>query len=245
MPKLTQIIAVEKQTKSNTAREITDAYHATQKSGPFDGISRTYRAKDEENGDKLPAENKRVQVKTEDILRKTGDLLTNLFDVTLTKDAANTIAKADIVVDGNTIAKDVPVTNLLFLEKQLIDVRTLVAKLPTLDPAETWAFDPAQDCYASEPSETHRSKKVKRTLTLAAATDKHPAQVQVFDEDVVEGNWRTIKYSSALPAKRRNEILERVDNLLKAVKFAREEANAVDVKDRKIGASVFSYLFSK
>lgn len=245
MPRLAQIIAVEKQTKNNTNREITDAYHAVQKPDPFFGISKTYRPKDEENGDKLPPENKKVQVKTEDVLQKTGEILTKLFDITATKDIANCSAKADVVVDGKVIASGLPVTYLLFLEKQLVDVRTLVAKLPTLDPAETWAYDQGQDCFASEPAESHRSKKIKRTLTLAAATDKHPAQVQVFDEDETVGFWKVIKYSGALPAKRANAILERVDTLIKAVKFAREEANGTEAKDQRVGGAIFGYLFQK
>jgi len=40
----------------------------------------------------------------------------------------------------------VPATYLLFLEKQLTDLHTLVSKLPVLDASETWVFDQAADC---------------------------------------------------------------------------------------------------
>jgi hypothetical protein len=60
---------------------------------------------------------------------------------------------------------------------------------------------------------------------------------------VVVGHWRTIKFSGALPAKRVNELLERVERLQQAVKFAREEANDIEVEDEKVGAKVFQYLF--
>ncbi len=56
----------------------------------------------------------------------------------------------------------------------------------------------------------------------AEATDKHPAQVGVYYEDVAVGFWRTVKFSGALPAKRVGELLERVEKLQQAVKFARE-----------------------
>jgi hypothetical protein len=75
-------------------------------------------------------------------------------------------------------------------------------------------------------------------------TDKRPAQVEVYYEDVVVGYWRIVKFSGALPAQRINELLARVDKLQHAVKFAREEANHIDADDQKVGEKVFSYLFS-
>ena len=51
--------------------------------------------------------------------------------VLATQDFANCQAKANVVVDGQTILKEVPVTHLLFLEKQLVDLRTFIDGLPT------------------------------------------------------------------------------------------------------------------
>ena len=39
------------------------------------------------------------------------------------------------------------------------------------------------------------------------------------------------------------ELLERVEKLQHAVKFAREEANNTEVSDQRVGAAVFDYLF--
>lgn len=75
-------------------------------------------------------------------------------------------------------------------------------------------------------------------------TDKHPAQVETFDEDVIIGEWKTIKYSGAMPQKRVTEILERIGKLQAAVKFAREEANSIAVTEQKLGSTVFSYLLA-
>ena len=38
-------------------------------------------------------------------------------------------------------------------------------------------------------------------------------------------------------------LLERVEKLQQAVKFAREEANNTEVTDQKVGAAIFGYLF--
>jgi len=239
---LNQIIALEKGVKSRAYAEFTAAHQQLQKAPLLSGLSRTYKPKDDE-GEQLPAESTRVQARTAEALRDVQTALTRLFDVTLTKDVANGVAKADIVLDGATIATDVPVTYLLFLEKQLTDLHTFVSKLPVLDPAETWVYDEATDAYATQPSQTTRSKKVPRNHVKAEATDKHPAQVEMYFEDVLVGYWTTVKFSGALPQARVNELKTRVVRLAEAVKVAREAANSTPVTDQKIGDKIFGYLF--
>jgi hypothetical protein len=243
MARLNQIIAVEKGVKSRSFQELTDAHHALQKPALLAGISRTYRPKDEE-GEQLPPEATRVQMKAEEIIRQTVDILTRLFDVTATKDWANGQARADVIVDGNVLLAQVPVTYLLFLEKQLVDVHTFVKKLPVLDASESWVFDSSADSWATEPVQTVRTKKIPRNHVKAEATEHHPAQVEVYYEDVAVGYWRTVKFSGAMPASRVNDILERVEKLQQAVKFAREEANNIEVEDQQVGETVFNYLFA-
>jgi antitoxin component of RelBE/YafQ-DinJ toxin-antitoxin module len=241
MTKLNQIVAVEKGEKARALTEETVLHREVQKTPLLAGISRTYKPKDDD-GDQLPAESTRVQVNAEDILEKLGKTLTNLFDITLTKEVANTKATADVVVDGKTLIKGAPVTYLLFLEKQLINLRTFVAKLPILDPAENWTKDPNTGAWATDPTQTVKTKKVPKNWVKAEATDRHPAQVEIFHEDVIQGTWTTVKFSGALPQTRVAELTERVDALIKAVKFAREEANNADVDDTKAAKAVFDYL---
>jgi len=242
MPRLNQIIAIEKGTKGRSLQELTEAHHALQKPALLSGIARTYRPKDEE-GEQFPPESTRVQMKSEEIIRQTVATLTKLFDVTATKDWTNCRARADIVVDGQTLLAQVPATYLLFLEKQLVDLVTFIRKLPVLDASESWTFDPTSDTWATEPVQTAKTKKIPRNHVKAEATDKHPAQVEVYYEDVVVGHWRTVKYSGALPAQRVNELLGRVEKLQQAVKFAREEANDADAEEQKVGERVLGYIF--
>jgi hypothetical protein len=241
MPKLNQIIAVEKGVRARAQRELAEAGQLVQKQPLLSGISRVYQPKDED-GDQFPPESTRVQVKGEDVLRTAAAALTRLFDVTAAKDRANCEARADVVVDGRTLLRDVPVTYLLFLEKQLAEVRNLLERLPVLDAAENWSFDASTDAWKTDPVRTLKTKKVPFNHVKAEATDKHPAQVEVFYEDVAVGHWTTVKFSGALPARRVNELLERADALVRAVKFAREEANAFEVTDQSVGEAVFGYL---
>lgn len=245
MTKLSQIIAVEKGVKSDATRRVTDLHRDVQKQPLLSGISRSYKPRDDE-GDKLPPESTRVQVRADDVLAEVAGILTRLFDVTLTKDAANCKAVADVIVGGRALLKAVPVTYLLFLEKQLTDVHTFVAKLPLLDPAEEWedGIDPVTGCRATKPAQTVRSKKIPRNHVVSEATREHPAQVQVYTEDVPVGDWTTVKYSGALPATRVRTLLDRVEELQRAVKYAREEANATEVTDRTAGEVIFGFLFA-
>ncbi len=243
MAKLNQIIAVEKGVKGQSFQELTEAHQALQKPTLLAGIARTYRPKDEE-GEQQPPESTRVQLKAEEVIRQTTTSLTRLFDITATKDWANCQAKADVVVDGNTLLSGVPATYLLFLEKQLVDLHTFIKKLPVLDASESWSFDSSADCFATEPVQTLRTKKIPRNHVKAEATEKHPAQVEVYYEDITVGYWRTVKFSGALPAQRVNELLARVERLQEAVKFAREEANSIEVEDVKVGERFFDYLFA-
>ena len=93
--------------------------------------------------------------------------------------------------------------------------------------------------------QTVRTKKIPRNHVKAEATKEHPAQVEGFYEDVAQGFWSTIKFSGALPAQRVNELLSRVEKLQQAVKFAREEANGLEVEQQKVGERVLGYLFAK
>ncbi|MFB8274505.1 DUF7873 family protein [Nocardia colli] len=242
MTKLNQIIAVEKGIKSGALRELAEAHGSLQKAPLLAGLARTYQPKDEE-GEQLPSESTRVQVKSEEVLRQTAATLTRLFDVTATKDWANTAAKADVTVDGEVLLRDVPVSYLLFLEKQLAELHTFVKKLPVLDAAEVWSFDDSSDTWRTDAVRTMRTKKVPRNHVKAEATDKHPAQVEVYYEDISVGYWTLVRFSGALPARRINELAVRVEKLQRAVQFAREEANGTEVTDRKTGDVIFGYLF--
>jgi len=244
MTKLNQIIAIEKSVKGQATREMANANKTLQKDALLSGIARTYRPRDDE-GDQLPPESTRVQVRTTEVIDEVVGVLTKLFDTTATKDWANGEARADVVVDGKTLLENAPVTYLLFLEKQLNELHAFISKLPTLDPAEVWAYDNATNAYATDPMQTTKTKKIPRNHVKAEATKEHPAQVEVYYEDVIIGTWQTIKYSGAMPAARVAELLERVRLLQEAVKFAREEANNTEITEQKVGEQILDYIFSE
>lgn len=240
--KLNQIIAIEKGVKSRVYGDVTELHKESQKAEPYTGLAKTYRKRDEE-GEDFPPEHKRVRMVATDVLRRLGQLETELFDVEATKEWSNTRARADVTVDGRILVRDAPVTYLLFLEKQASDLRAFLDKMPVLDDAEEWTQDPTSGMYRSARVTTHRTKKTPRVVVKYDATKEHPAQTELVHEDVVVGYWDTVKYSGALPAPRKAVLLERIDKLLRAVKMAREQANDLEVERLEVGATVFGWLF--
>ncbi len=242
MTKLNQIIAVANGKKTKTQEILTEIYKKVQKPELFQGMTRTYRPLDE-NGETKPPEHKLLQASVEDSIDEFKNALTDLIDVVYTQDTANCEAKADVVVDNNAVLKDVPVTHLLFLEKQLVDIRTFVGKLPILDPTEKWEFKDNAACYVSPVTFTNATKKIMRAFEKSPATDKHPAQVDTYTEDVKVGEWDLIKFSSAIPAKDKKEIMEKIEKLVDAVKYAREQANSKEIEQKKIGKDLLKFIF--
>lgn len=244
--KLHQAIALVAGKKKAAADVVTAAYHTIQKNAQFDGLSRTYQPKDEE-GEKLPPENKAVQSKVSDLIANARAGWTDEWDAVATQEYANASgnAKADVVVDGVTVLTGVPALVLLYLEKQINDVTTFIGKLPTLDQGDTWQYNEATDTYVTPPVETTRTKKTPKAFVKYEATKEHPAQVETFHEDVLVGYWKMVKFSGAIPAKRRNELLERARKLKEAIVLAREQANTAEATPVSLGKPVLDYLFQK
>jgi hypothetical protein len=242
MAKQNQIIAIEKGAKSKAERELTDVHQRLGKAQLLTGLSRVYTAKDAE-GDSLPSETHLVQVRTKEEIGRAEEALTEYWNVTAAKEWTNCEASADVKLDEKVLLEKVPVGYLLFLEKQLVNIATFIKKLPVLDPAESWHFDSAQNCYTTKHVEQVRTKKILRNHTKFAGDENHPPQVDVYTEDVQVGTWRVVKSSGALERKDVATMTTRVEALQRAVKMAREQANLVEAKRPKCADKVFAYLF--
>lgn len=242
MAKLNQIIAIEKGTKSRTYADIGEFHKLLQKPPLFDGFVKEYKPLDSE-GKALPKDQKRVQHNVKTVLLTVENLSCEYFRVVARKDWTNCIAKADVSVDGKVLLKDVPVTFLLFLEKQLNDIRSIAVVLPVLDEAEDWSYDPNSGHYKTTATMSHRTEKLQRPIVLYDATPEHPAQTQLITEDVLAGYWHLVKFSGAMQKPQKDILIANIDKLIVAVKEAREAANGSDeVEVPEIGETIFEYL---
>ncbi len=248
MPTTTQatINALLQSAKPDATRKFTDLHRLAQAGAHLSGTRRSYAPYDDD-GEQLPNETNYPRTVVEDLFGQVADVLGRLFQLQFTQDRTNCDARADVEVDGEVILADVPATFLLFLEKQLVDLRTFVRALPVLDDAERWHrnVDSGAGWYESEPADTARTKKVAKTFVKwqpPSPEYRQEAQVDVIQEDVRLGTWTTVKLSGAVPGARVRELDRRVQNLIDAVKVARERANSTPAVDRD-AAPLFRYLF--
>ena len=189
-----------------------------------------------------------MQTTVQDRLDYTQEAIVNWLDTVFQKEVTNqTNAKADLIVDGQTLATDVPATFLLGLETKLKAIRNMYFQIPTLAPGVEWeeAFDEGDGVFRAKDVEI-RSKTAKqiKSRVLYEATKEHPAQIEKWTEDSVVGHFRTSVTSSMLPAAEKAAILGRIDKLIQATKQARQRANNVDATDAKIASAIFGYINS-
>lgn len=243
MAKLHQWNALMTGHKAAAQRARDRAYHDSKKAALFTGLSRTYQPL-ADDGETLPPESIRVQRLAEDLLKDQREAFTTLFDAELTQDASNAVAKADLIIDGKVLVADCPVTFLLRAERQVQDLLTITENLPVLDDAENWTWDKVRGWYAADPVQTRSEKKVLKSLVLHPGTDRHPPQTQSFNDAVTVGHWTMIKFSGAMERGRKQELTSRLLKLQAAIRSAREQANTIDVTERKCGDAIFSYLLA-
>jgi len=243
--KLNQVIAISGGEKTRQEKVITSLYQKMDKSVLFEGLTRRYSPfNDEDNTEKLPDDDKLVQLTVKDAIEEVSAACESMFNIVATQDVGNCSAKADIELeDGTVVLENVPATQLVFLEKRMIDLLTFAKALPVLDPAEEWEYDDKAECYKSKNKETLKTRKTPKVLTKAEATDKFPAQTEVYNEDVPVGTWNTIKLSGAMSKTNRAEIVERILALQKAIKLAREKANLQEVEKVDFGTKVIKHIF--
>lgn len=243
MTKLNQLIAILNGAKKRASSEISEIYKKVQKPALFSGSNRYYTPVLEE-GFVYPCESQKVTLIAKDCIDEYIEAVGDFFDLAHTQDTANTQAVADVKVGEQVILRSVPITHLLFLEKQLQDVRTFISKLPTLPIDKDWRYDEVKRCYVTPERLTTKTKKTTDFVVVVNATKEFPAQVKETSVDINEGVWATCDYSGALSESEVKKLLKKVDNLLEAVIFARESANSIDVEiSNKASKAIFGYLF--
>jgi hypothetical protein len=242
--RLNQILAVEKSIKTKANALMTELHRKTEKETLLVGQERTYQPL-REDGAKFPSESKKVQLTSQEVFKQISNQLAELFDVTATKDWANCSAKADVVVNGEVLLTGVPSTYLLFLNKQLTDLQTLVGKFSELSSDQQWSYDAESGTYKTTPVETAKTEKVQEGIVLQPPTKEHPAQTVLVTKDIISGHWKTVYFSGALPKARKELLLDRIQKLLRAVKEALEEANLTSAPSQTVGEKVLNFIFQQ
>lgn len=251
-PQLHEILAVEQEIKANAERargQTVETFRTRQ--SHFTGIRRTFRpfAVDEQQGEtggeRLEAETHLVTTVPEE-LDKMFKTVGQAMDIGYRIDASNTEARADLIVDGETLAKDLPATFLLQLEKRLKEIRIVLKEIPTFDPVRIWNSDAGADkkhVLRAEAVTTIRKQRARKYKVMYEATKEHPALIDIIEVDEPVGEIRAYEWTGMISPGRKTALLEQVDRLATAVKTARSRANSAPVDNGlKVADKLFRYL---
>jgi hypothetical protein len=173
-------------------------------------------------------------------------ILAKAMDSEATIDEGNTVARADVLLDnGATLLTQVPATQLLQLDKRLGELLQFVQGIPTLDPAKGFTLDKDRGKGIFQAREVRKTRTKKEQVALVAIqpTQYHPGQASIITKDVEVGTIVEQEWSALITPATKATMMERVEELRRAVKQARARANDVEVKEIKIGRQVLDYVF--
>jgi len=169
------------------------------------------------------------------------------IDAVVQKESTNQLAVADVIVDGKTIAEKVPATFLLGMEAKLKTIRDVLLQIPTLPAGVECEKDETLGTYVYKRKNPEVKMKTAKTFqhkVLYEATDKHPAQIEKWEETKDVGKFiKDMWFGLPSPADKA-AILTRVDKLYHAVKKARQKANNIEVNKINIGKDFFDYILN-
>lgn len=248
MTKLHELLAAEKTVASawNTLYEET-----TKKLGNehfFQGHTKSLKMIEDSPANEAiesqAADHKEVPTNVYDTLSYAFGIFANAENLQFQKNMTNTHALATVEFRGAPLFSGLPVDQLLGLESRLAKIRVIMLAVPTLDAAKRWTRDESTGNWISEPEYGTKTEKIMVPVVLAAATDKHPAQVKESTKDNVVGKFTQVRRSGAATAIQKAEAIKLVDELLVEVKKARMRANetAVDPNLTRVGDVLVTLL---
>ena len=237
MAKLHELLAVENDLKGNAhkiLKETKDSF--TKRKHLYNGQVKTYKPT-EEGGERFADEIQTVDSTVTQRLDYTLKHIERFIDANYQKELANTQAKADILLfGGQVVAKNVPATMLLTLEKYLGALFETYNLIPTLEPGNKWnPDDKEKNLFVAEMPPQYKTKKKTSAVVLYPATKEHPAQVKEVTEDIRIGMWEIENRSGCHTPRAKSELIEKIQTLIAAVKKEKARANTQEVdKQAKI-----------
>lgn len=244
-PKLHELLAVIPDV-SNAANAIMTETMTTFSKKPdhFKGMTKQVTFFSETRSGENVSETKEIVTTVHEKLEYAFGIIGRQFDALLQQEEANQRAKADLIVDGKVMATDVPATWLLGMEKRLKALHDVMLTAPTLEPAIRWEHDATRgdNVFVSPPTATMKTEKILEYKILVPATDKHPAQVEKWTSDTNVARVDTTLYSGMSTPLEKSLMLARIDNLIAAVKKARQRANETEVADLHLAKTMLGYV---
>lgn len=241
-----ELIAVEADLKESATQMMADALNTfSKKPDHFKGHVKSTVYFDSARENENTTDEKALVTTVDDKLNYALSFLGKYYDALLQKEATNQVASADLVVDGVTIAENVPSTFLLGMENRLKNLRDVLIAIPTLEPNMTWDLDQSADragIYKSPPVVQMKSELTHSYKVLYEATEHHPANIKELTEQKPVARMETVHTSGMWTPHRKANAIARLDKMLRAVKRARQQANTAEIQRRTISDQMFAYV---
>lgn len=249
MPKLHELLAVQDNLKGQATKVLSDLKGTfANKPHLFEEARITFEPNTE--GAKAETiEQKTIQTTVPKEIEWVQKHVAKAIDIGYQVDIGNTSARAEVLIEetNERLLPEMPATALMQLEHRLVDVKELIQSIKTLDPAKGFAIDPdrGRDVYKAREVRKTKTQKEDKVITLAPATDKHPAQAVTKVVDAPVGHLLEQEWSGLITPAKKSELLDQVEVAIRAVKSARGKANnlEVDVKDLKVGQTLLDFIF--
>lgn len=246
MGKLHQLIAVESDLDDAYKNVLTETKTVfDKKANLFFGSVKSLNIFDEADTTVYNDERHELATTVPKRLKYTQGFIAQYIDALLQKEATNQKAVADLVVNGVTIATQLPATFLLGLEKRLASIRAVYRVIPTLPQGVAWEADPDQgdDIYkTSHPEVKFKTKRTTAHRVLYDATKEHPAQIDKWEETENIGAYTVNNWCGCVSSATKADMLKRIDDLIVATKKARQQANSCDIVKMVAADRIMDYI---
>lgn len=245
MSKLHELLAVETDLQNVFKVVVNEAQKTFKgKQNMFIGYERHLETFNEDDNTSTPDEKQHIETTIAEKLDYIAEKGSRYINAVFQKEATNQIAKADIIIDNETIAAGIPATFLLGLEAKLKNMRDMYIAIPTLQPGIEWIWNIDLNAYKmADPEIKMRTSKTFKHKVLYEATDKHPAQIEKWEENINTGKYVRNVWSGMISTSDKAIMLGRFDQLLRAIKKARMRANDIKVVDHNdIGEKIFNFI---
>jgi len=245
MSALHELLAVENDVEKVSRKLVDESIKTLGKDNLFNGQVRVLTHFNSEDALSDTREVTELTTTVDENVDYVVDALAEYYDVVLQKDLTNQKAVADIVIDDEVLAYGVPSTFLLGMEKKLNGLRSLYEAIPTLQPGIKWDAAPSAGAgvfQSGNDVEQFKTKKDVDFKEISPATKEHKAQIAQYETVKNVGKYVTTKTSGMFTPLEKANRIAKLDKLLKAVRQARNRANATEVVSGKIGKTILDFI---
>lgn len=245
---LHEIIAVENDRREAAKIAAVNLKSTFEKEKLFKGLTKSYQIFDENKQHlKRPTERQIVATTVQKELDYFIGKLAPFYNLSISKDATNATAKADIILNGEVFATDVPATALLTLEKELNKLVTVIQSIKVRDNSVNWIPAPEEGVGIFKNSDSTKRFLQETTMDYQAIDVGEKFKKEIKEVKLVKdvGSSEQVDFTSMLSTVEKADMLDRLNELCIAVKKARQVANRAEIVPvHSVGENLLNYVFN-